>query len=68
MAVVARLYAYNLDSKAREDGKDFNTLIAAGNDAPVALWSNGTTMWVGDGTDFKLYAYNLASKDKGCRQ
>ena len=21
-------------------------------------------MWVGDGTDFKLYAYNLASKDR----
>ena len=41
-----RLYAYNLTSKARDAGKDFDTLIAAGNGSPQGLWSDGTTMWV----------------------
>ena len=27
--------------------KDFNTLDAAGNNAPEAIWSDGETMWVG---------------------
>ena len=57
-----KLYAYNLASKERDGGKDFDTLTAAGNTSPLGLWSNGTTMWVGDTGDNKLYAYNLESK------
>ena len=41
---------------------DFNTLDAAGNTAPEGLWSDGTTMWVADRDDDKLYAYNMTTK------
>ena len=39
---------------------DIDTLITAGNDAPWGIWSDGTTMWVADSDDDKLYAYTLA--------
>ena len=32
------------------------------NDFPLGIWSDGTTMWVADRINFKLYAYDLASK------
>ena len=35
---------------------------AGGTFAPYGLWSDGTTMWVDDSGDNKLYAYNLATK------
>ena len=41
---------------------NFTTLVAAGNGAPRGIWSNGTTMWVVDSSDDKLYAYNMATK------
>ena len=37
---------------------DLDGLIAAGNDAPYGLWSDGDTMWVADWRDDKIYAYN----------
>ena len=45
-------------------GLDFNTLDDAENDNPFGLWSDGTTMWVGDNgfTRTKIYAYDLATK------
>ena len=46
----------------RDSSQDFDTLDAAGNDRPKGIWSDGTTMWVVDQTDRKLYAYNLATK------
>ncbi|MCH9666129.1 MAG: hypothetical protein K0U41_09850 [Gammaproteobacteria bacterium] len=36
----------------------------AGNYDAISLWSDGTTMWVGDWDDQKLYAYNLSSKSR----
>ena len=57
-----KLYAYNLDTKARDAGKDFDTLSAAGNNRPRGIWSDETTMWVADSEDDKLYAYNLDTK------
>ena len=51
-------------SKGRDAAKDFNTLDAAGNDNPVGLWSNGTTMWVANDTDAKLYAYKMSDKSR----
>ncbi len=27
----------------------------------MGIWSDGATMWVADGTDDKLYAYNLST-------
>ena len=47
---------------SRDSSKDFNTLSAAGNNAPDGLWSDGTTMWVSDTSDDKVYAYTLATK------
>ena len=46
----------------RDPNKDFNTLNAAGNNNPNGLWSDGTTMWVADYEDEKIYAYNLSTK------
>ena len=54
------IYAYDITSKARDRDprKDFTALSAAGNDRPRGIWSDGTTMWVADQTDNKIYAYN----------
>ena len=41
---------------------DFDGLIAAENDAPYGIWSNGTTMWVSDIGDDKIYAYDLTTR------
>ena len=45
-------------------GPDFNTLSAAGNTDPVAVWSNGTTVWVTDWQDKKLYAYKTSDQSR----
>ena len=41
--------------------RDINALEAAGNADPQGIWSAGTTMWVADDDDDKLYAYTLAT-------
>ncbi len=41
--------------------RDINALEAAGNASPQGIWSEGTTMWVADDDDDKLYAYTLAT-------
>ena len=43
-------------------GGDFDTLRAAGNGDPYGIWSDGTTMWVTDMTDDKIYAYSMSTK------
>ena len=58
----AKIYAYDLTTKARDETKDFDTLAAADNTAPTGMWSDGTTMWVLDWGDDKIYAYDLATK------
>ena len=58
----AKLYAYDLATKARNINEDFSTLSGAGNTAPSGIWSDGITMWVADNQDDKLYAYSLATK------
>ena len=57
-----KIYAYDLEEKARVPAKDFNGLKAAGNEDPVGIWSDETTMWVADWDGDKIYAYDLASK------
>ena len=62
-----KIYAYNLATKQRDAGGDFNTLNAAGNGGPQGIWSDGDTMWVGNVTfspsftiiDAKIYSYNM---------
>ena len=56
-----KLYAYNLATRERDSGKDFDTLHAAGNYSPTGIWSDGTTMWVADNDD-KVYAYDMSTK------
>ena len=58
----AKLFAYNMATKLRDSGKDFNTLDAAGNDNPWGLWSDGSIMWVIDRSDARVYAYDLYTK------
>ncbi|MBC6410329.1 MAG: cadherin domain-containing protein, partial [Ekhidna sp.] len=48
----------------RLPAKDINALTAAGNENPEDIWSDGTTMWVADGDDVKLYAYILATGER----
>ena len=41
-------------------GDDLDTLRAAGNTEPGGIWSNGTTVWIADVSNAKLYAYSQA--------
>ena len=41
-------------------GDDLDTLRSPGNTSPTGAWSNGTTTWIADSSDGKLYAYTLA--------
>ena len=59
----SNLYAYNLETKARDPGKDFNIFDSVGEDNyHNNIWSDGTTMWVSDWRYKKLYAYNMETK------
>ena len=64
-----KLYAYTLSGGTRQDGAGSTTNLEinlhSGNNVPRGLWSNGTTVWVADWSDGKLYAYALAG---GARQ
>ena len=55
-------YALNSNTLCAYASKDFNTLAAAGNDSPIGIWSDGTTMWVANDGDNKIYAYNMSTK------
>ena len=59
---IPKLFAYNMATKQRDSGKDFNALDAAGNDNPTGLWSDGSIMWVVDHSDEKVYAYDMDTK------
>ena len=41
---------------------DFDGLITAENNRPRGMWSDGTTMWVTDWIDIKIYAYDRSTK------
>ena len=47
---------------ARNTAQDINMPFS--NRSPEGLWSDGTTMWVADWFDDKLYAYNLSTKER----
>ena len=55
-----KLFAYNRSDGSRDSANDFDTLDGAGNNRPYGICSNGTTMFVGDRTDNKLYAYKMS--------
>ena len=60
----SKIYAYKMSDKSHDPSKDFDTLLAAGNENPVGLWSDGTTMWVADSPDGKIYAYKMSDKSR----
>ena len=43
----------------RDSAKDFN--FTPSLDAPDGVWSDGTTMWVADREDDKIYAYSIST-------
>ena len=58
-----KLFAYVLTP-----GRTFGNRVSAKDialaiDAPMGIWSDGTTMWVAESVDNKLYAYALTSGD-----
>ena len=63
-----KIYAYNLDDKARAPGKDFDTLNAAGNRDPEGIWSDGETMWVADRRGQQDLRLQYGRPDAGLRQ
>ena len=56
------LHAYDASDGSRDSTQDFEILTAIGNAAPTGICSDGTTMFVADFADTKVYAYNLATK------
>ena len=59
-----KVFAYELSSGNYQSENDFNTLDAADNYAPRGMWSDGTTMWILDAIRFRVFAYDLASKQR----
>ena len=43
--------------------QDFGNLSSAGNTAPKGIWSIGGIMYVVDSDDYRVYAYNVSTKD-----
>ena len=66
LAVIAvLLLTPAVQAQSRASGSDFT--LAAANGYPTGIWSDGTTMWVADFEDAKLYAYRMSdrSRDSG---
>ena len=65
-----KLYAYEISYEIshemfygrRDSAKDFDTLRAADHYFPSGIWSDGTTMWVGNDSAKKLYAYRMSDR------
>ena len=64
-ALAALLLTSEARAQSRDSGSDFT--LAAANGYPTGIWSDGTTMWVADFEDHKLYAYRMSdrSRDSG---
>ena len=67
LAIVAALALtpWIVHAQGRDSGSDF--ILEAANGYPTGIWSDGTTMWVADFEDAKLYAYRMSdrSRDSG---
>ncbi len=55
-----KLYAYNRSDGSRDTGSDFDNLNTAGNNDARGICSDGTTMFVADSGDNKVYAYKMS--------
>ena len=62
-----KIYAYTLATGARDSSKDITSLTDTASSYPgniydnIAIWSDGTTLWVGSRDDHKLVAHVLAT-------
>ncbi len=65
LLLAALLLTPAVQGQSRDSGSDFT--LAAANGYPTGIWSDGTTMWVADFEDAKLYAYRMSdrSRDSG---
>ena len=58
-----RIFAYDFPYYwGREIGREFDTLDIPGtlaNASPTGIWSDGTTMWVADSAEGRIFAYDL---------
>ena len=54
---IGKVFAYDMATTARVSGREINALDTAGNLRPRGIWSDGTTTWVSDSEDAKIYAY-----------
>ena len=57
------LYAYDVTSQQDDATQSLYTL-AGRNHLPWGVWSNGTTMWVSNTAVSKIYAYDLATRQR----
>ena len=64
LAVLAALalIPWIAQAQSRDSGSDFT--LAAANGYPTGIWSDGTTMWVADFEDHKLYAYRMSDRSR----
>lgn len=65
------IYAYTLADGIHDTSKDFteSKLVDSnsdykGNDRPLGIWSDGTTMWVTDSSDAEIYIYKMSDKSR----
>ena len=57
------LYAYDVSSQQDDATQSLYTL-AGRNHLPWGVWSNGTTIWVSNAVVSKIYAYDLATRQR----
>ena len=55
-----KVYAYNRSDGSRDTSSDFDNLNTAGNNDIRGICSDGTTMFVADSDDNKVYAYKMS--------
>ena len=58
------IFAYKRSDGAHDTAKDFTTLDGAGNNEPTGIWSDGTTMFVADADDDKVYVYKMSDQSR----
>ena len=58
--------AYRKSDQTRDDEKDITgrTMKAAGNVKSRGIWSDGTTMWVADSREDKIFAYDKTTRQR----
>ena len=56
----SKIYAFNMGTKARTPGEDFNTPSGG---APYGIWSDGNTIWVANRNYRNIDAYDFESKE-----